>query len=194
MRVPGGLYAAGGVLCVAVAVVLVLERPGPDDAGDISANGVYAVPQAASVAPDQVRLPDGRAVAVSPISVDPHGALQPPARVTEAGWWRGGAALGDPTGTLVLAGHVDARGQGIGSFAELWQAEPGQRVSVRGRDAREVSFRITGRRVYPRTSALPASIFATDGGPRLALITCAGRFDRRTRHYDDTLVVYAAPA
>jgi hypothetical protein len=47
--------------------------------------------------------------------------------------------------------------------------------------------------VYPRTASLPASIFAGDAAPRLALITCAGGFDRRKRHYTDTLVVYAVP-
>jgi hypothetical protein len=149
---------------------------------------------AAATAPTGVKLPgrDGR-IHVVPIGVAGSGTLEPPAEVADAGWWRGGAALGDTAGTVVLAGHVDAAAQGMGSFASLWGAKPGQTVHVRGADGRDVAYRITGTRVYPRTASLPATVFDTGGAPKLALITCAGSFDHKTRHYSDTLVVYAVP-
>ena len=42
-------------------------------------------------------------------------------------------------------------------------------------------------------TALPASLFATTGPDRLALITCGGLFDRATGHTDN-IIIWAAPA
>jgi hypothetical protein len=44
-------------------------------------------------------------------------------------------------------------------------------------------------------TAVPlARHFARDGPPRLALVTCGGPFDERTRHYRDNVVITAEPA
>jgi hypothetical protein len=37
--------------------------------------------------------------------------------------------------------------------------------------------------------ALPGSLFATTGPPRLALVTCGGSFDPATGHYRDNVIV-----
>lgn len=192
MKLPGGL-AGAGTICLIAGLLVSHSSRGPGDEGSIR-SGTAGQRSEAVVPPSAVQLPDGDHIPVVPIGVARSGTLEPPARVSSVGWWRGGAALGDRTGTVVLAGHVDASRQGVGGFAALWRARPGQTVRLRGDDRRDVAYRITGVRVYPRTRALPADIFAGGGGPRLALITCAGRFDQRTRRYSDTLVVYAVPS
>jgi len=65
---------------------------------------------------------------------------------------------------------------------------------VRAANGGDVTYRITGRRTFPRTRDLPAAVFAGDVGARLALVTCTGAFDDRTGRYADTLVVFAVPA
>jgi hypothetical protein len=191
VRLPGG-FGVAGTVCLIVAGMLVAHAQ-LGDTGDVPSGRARAGP-ADSSPPTGIRLPGGSdEVPVVSIGTASSGTLEPPEEVRHVGWWRGGAALGDTAGTVVLAGHVDAERQGVGSFAALWHVKPGQTVRVSGQDHRTVTYRITGTRVYPRTGSLPASIFADDATPRLALITCAGGFDRRTRHYTDTLVVYAVP-
>lgn len=128
------------------------------------------------------------------VGTDRSGVLDPPRQVSTVGWWRGGAALGEAAGSLVLVGHVDAESQGLGVLAALREVRPGQDVRVRGRDGRTVRYRITGSRTYPRDRALPASVFTPNVEARLVMITCTGAFDARTARYSDSLVVYAVPA
>jgi hypothetical protein len=191
VKLPGVLTMAG-VGCLLGAVAFVITGPGGDQ-GYVP-HGRSKDPADLVTQPTRVVLPGSDdKIEVVPISPGASGTLEPPEKVTHVGWWRGGAALGDGAGTVVLAGHVDAAKQGLGSFAPLWYAKPGQAVHVRGKDGRDVTYKITGTRVYPRTKALPADVFDTGGTPKLALITCAGTFDHKARHYSDTLVVYAVP-
>ena len=51
---------------------------------------------------------------------------------------------------------------------------------------------MTGRLQIPKTE-LPAELFSRAGPPRIALITCGGAFNTTTRHYQDNVIVVAAP-
>ena len=53
-------------------------------------------------------------------------------------------------------------------------------------------FRVTGRQEAPKQQ-LPAALFSRAGPPRLALITCGGRFDQTTRHYRNNVFITATP-
>jgi hypothetical protein len=192
VKLPGVLTMAGAG-CLLGALAWVVTTPGVGDDGWVP-TGRGGDRSDAAVPPTAVHIP-GREdrIPVVSIGVSEGGKLEPPEDVEDVGWWRGGAALGDASGTVVLAGHVDAAAQGLGSFAALWHVKPGQQVHLGGEDGPDVVYRITGTRVYPRTRALPASVFDRGGTPKLALITCAGGFDRKSGHYSDTLVVYAVP-
>jgi len=212
--------ALTGVGCIAAGIVVLLVPiavAAPDDVGTVPAAPAAARGERSAVAPTvsprpapapalpapppvraappiAVRLPDGVVARVVPTGVDRDGVLQPPSRVRDVGWWRGGAAVGDPAGTVVLAGHVDAAGQGRGAFATLRHARPGQILRVRTADGAHVAYRVTGRRTFSRTRDLPPAVFAGDVTARLALVTCTGAFDDRAGQYADTLVVFAVPA
>jgi sortase family protein len=176
----GGLRAATGAP---------VARPTP--ARPRPGRGAARSAKPASTPPRALWLPDHRKpVPVEAVRSSRSGNLDPPERVAHAGWWSGGAAVGDPTGSVVLVGHVDSPDQGLGAFAALRHLHAGQVVRLRGRDGRPVDYRITSRRTYPRRNPLPASIFATNVQARLVLITCTGAFNG---HYTDNLVVYALP-
>jgi hypothetical protein len=108
------------------------------------------------------------------------------------GWWAGGAAPGDTQGRAVLAGHVDSAARGLGALEVLATVRIGDRIRVTDAARTEHVYTVTARHSYPKAS-LPPILFRRDGPPQLVLITCAGRFDPRTRHYADNLVVVADP-
>ena len=104
------------------------------------------------------------------------------------GWWSGGAAPGDPTGTTVIDGHVNYAGVS-GALSVLPDVRPGDTVSIGHR-----RFTIQAVRTYPKSAGLPANLFTRTGPARLVLITCGGPFDAASGNYEDNIVAYAVPA
>ena len=150
-------------------------------------------PAVAGTVPVAVALPDRHVSApVVPTATGPDGALAVPDPPSTVGWWSPGPLAGAASGTTVLVGHVDSAASGLGVFAVLRDVAVGERVLLRGADGRLLGYQVTGRRQAGK-AALPADLFAPGGPPRLALVTCGGRFDRATRHYTDNVVVYAVP-
>lgn len=116
------------------------------------------------------------------------GALVLPRDTRRVAWHRHGARPGEP-GTALLAAHADLNGR-PGVFLGLRRLEPGARVAIRMRGGRLERFRVVARRRYTKRE-LPARLFRRHGPRLLALVTCGGRFDERTRTYESNVVVYA---
>jgi sortase (surface protein transpeptidase) len=110
--------------------------------------------------------------------------------VTEIGWYRHGAAPGQP-GSTVLVAHV-WWGDTPGPFYRLGALEPGALIEVRGEDGSVHSYVVVERAMYDKDS-LPDRLWRKSGPETLALITCGGEFDRATRRYKENIVVYAVP-
>jgi hypothetical protein len=141
-------------------------------------------------APRAVAIPAiGLRAPLRPVGVDGARALELPENARTAGWYRFGPVPGEP-GTAVVAAHVDRAGAPA-AFFDLRRVGPGDRVVVSFRGGREV-FEVVARKRYGKGD-LPDRLFARDGRPALALVTCAGEFDERTRSYADNLVVWALP-
>jgi hypothetical protein len=156
--------------------------------------GTPAGSQGRAQRPDTVTLPSGAAVPVRVASTSPSGLLQVPDDITVAGWWDGGARLGDAYGAMVVASHVDSPAQGLGPFAELLEVRPGDRVTVASSELRQ-RFSVTTVDLMPKTDLETGdAVFSTAGGNRLVLITCAGPFDPDRGGYQDLAVVTAEPA
>jgi sortase (surface protein transpeptidase) len=115
-----------------------------------------------------------------------------PNDVRTVGWYRFGVRPGD-AGSSVLVGHVSSAAQGAGLFSRLRDLRAGARVTIGYRDGSQRAFVVRARREYPK-AGLPADLFARAGAARLILVTCGGRFDATTGHYEDNVVVYAVPA
>jgi hypothetical protein len=128
---------------------------------------------------------------IVPVTVSA-GQLEVPDDLRTLGWWSGGAKPGSASGTVVVVGHVDSARLGKGAFSRLSALAMGSTVSVTTATGTPLAYRVVARRVYPK-QALPTEVFATDGAPRLVLMTCGGPFNTATHHYRDNVVVYAVP-
>ncbi len=192
------LSAALGAVGVAAFVGAGVLADAPrhlDDAGRTppARSAAPAWPRSAPGAiPVRLRLPGRVDAPIVPVAADRGGTLAPPAQPTAVGWWLAGGAPGERSGTVLIAGHVDSARYGLGAFAALWGTPVGAQVEVSGADGHGYGYRVVARRTYPR-SDLPADLFSPDGTPRLALVTCAGGYDRTARHYQQNLVLYAIP-
>jgi len=141
-----------------------------------------------------VRLPGDRTATVVPVTATAtQGALAVPDDPSVLGWWSTGARPGSGVGSVVVDGHVDSARDGLGVFAALRALTVGQRVEVVDQAGRRWSYRVTGRRSYPKTALADSDVFDQSVSERLVLVTCGGVFDRLTRHYADNVVVYARP-
>jgi sortase A len=107
------------------------------------------------------------------------------------GWYRHGPAPLE-AGTTVIAGHLDDL-NGPSVFYRLGQLGPGQEIELTMASGETVSYVVRAQVRYP-FDAVPASeVYRRDGPHELALLTCAGVFDRSVGRYTETLVVYAVP-
>lgn len=204
------VLAVAGAACLVAALALLLRDPwaGAEDIGalppQVTASASAAAPSPAAAAPGaapvvagsvpvELSLP-GRGVTapVVPVGVDSSGGLAIPESPSIVGWWAPSALAGGSAGRTVLAGHVDSAKAGLGALSVLREVGVGEPVTLRGDDGRTVDYTVVARREYPKAD-LPADVFAGGGPPGLVLITCGGRFDRSTGHYEDNIVVHAVP-
>lgn len=162
---------------------------------DVTAKpGAQAGSQRHPARPTLLRLPSDTDVPVRVAETSDRGLLKVPRDIRAAGWWDGGARLADAYGTIVIAGHVDSATQGLGPFAELLSAQPGDRIVASGRGVRQ-TFAVDSVDRVPKASLdTQDDIFAPSGRLRLVLITCAGQFDPARGGYQDLAVVTARPA
>lgn len=185
----GGLWLASGTSVPAAAASVGSVPPAAPDVP--TGPGLSATASPSPSPPTAIRIPAlGVRAAVVPV-LAPGGALDVPADPQVIGWWSAGPRPGSAAGTVVLAGHVDTAEHGLGAFAALARAEPGTRIEVVTRPA-TVRYVVVARVRYPK-STLPLDVLASYGRPRLALLTCGGAFDERTRHYADNIVVVGLP-
>ena len=130
--------------------------------------------------------------AVERIDTTPSGELGLPRDPGHVGWWQSGALAGDVFGSVVLAGHIDSRDQGVGFFERLLRVQPGDEVLLTD-GAYEQRYRVVSTRDVPKASlATGTDTFSQQVPGRLVLLTCTGPYDRVT-HYPDNLVVTAEP-
>jgi hypothetical protein len=122
------------------------------------------------------------------------GELRVPDDPMQLGWWTASARVGASRGTVVIDGHIDSATTGPGALFRIAELRTDDLIVVSTASGHRRQYTVTGRRVYIKSDGLPASLFATTGAPRLAVITCGGPFDRATGSYLDNIVVFAVPA
>jgi hypothetical protein len=127
--------------------------------------------------------------ALQPVGLQDDGWMEIP-EVTEIGWYRHGAAPGQP-GSTVLVAHV-WWGDTPGPFHRLGALEPGALIEVGGEEGAVHSYLVVERTMYDKDS-LPDKLWRKSGPETLALITCGGDYNRSTRRYEQNIVVYAVP-
>lgn len=172
----------------AAAVAPAAVVPGPPVA---AAPAEPTVP--APTGPVVLSAPDlwSGAVELRPLGVGSDGTLEVPDTAGGMGWWAAGPRPGEP-GAAVVVGHVDLDGE-PGVFARLDDASPGALV-VAGSGARAVRYRVVSVERYSKAQFPTDLVYAPTADTELRLITCGGRFDERTGHYEDNVVVRAIRA
>ncbi len=144
-------------------------------------------------APEALRLPRGKVVRVVPTRTGADGSLGIPDNLHRAGWWRGGARLGDPFGSMLVAAHVDALHRGLGPFVVLLSVHRGARFTVASPHLTQ-SFRVTARRLIARDRLARARwVSSFSGASRLTLVTCAPPYVKAKGGYQRLAVVVASP-
>lgn len=176
-----GSMLLAAVVGAVLAVVLGLITPSPADP---------VVPEV----PRSLRLPSGRVVPVQVVSTARDGQLDVPDDPRTAGWWRGGSRVGDPSGTTLLAAHIDSLRQRLGPFVELYDARPGLRLVLRSAGLLQ-SFRVRSVRLIRRESltARP-DLYSPTGTRQLVLVTCAPPYDPTRGGYQNLVVLVARPS
>jgi sortase (surface protein transpeptidase) len=133
----------------------------------------------------------GISSAVESLAINNDYSLQAPPGVADVGWYRLGASPGF-AGDAIISGHRGYPGGTPAAFNGLSRLNPGDEIYIQFAGGRMVRFSVM--RVYSTPFAsVPAGFFATDGVPRLSLVTCSGDFRTKDLTYSDRLVVEAQP-
>lgn len=128
--------------------------------------------------------------AVQPVAMGADLTLAPPRDPSVVGWWRDGPLPGAAAGTAVLTGHSVHNGGGV--FDSLEELRPGDVIEVATAGG-TLAFRVRRMEIVDQETLAKqsAELFATDGPPRLALVTCEGW---NGKSYDANVVVIATAA
>ena len=125
-------------------------------------------------------------------------SLTIPDDVDDVGHYRGGAPLVGAAGTVLLAGHVNERGQGNGALFELSRIAADAVVQTVTAAGATSTWHVTSVQEVNK-AALPQDIFTASGPRRLVVVTCGGALepipgDPGAFSYQDNVIVTAVPA
>ncbi len=124
------------------------------------------------------------------LGLESDGTLEVPVDFYRVGWYRGSSRPGE-AGPAVLAGHVDSQVGGAGIFKKLHLLKPGDEVGVALRDGSKLSYSVTRVDRYLKSLFPTALVYGDTADSELRLITCGGKFDRKSASYESNVVVYA---
>ena len=120
------------------------------------------------------------------------GGMQLPESNREVAWYAFGSRPGDPSGTTVLAAHVDTRAEGLGPFARLRQLDRGDDIALTDVRGRTRHYTVTHVEDVKKSEIGLDQLFRRDGDPELKVLTCGGPY-RSGSGYRDNIVVTARP-
>ncbi len=177
-----GLHQSGSAGTAASPTYVVM--PAPDRYRTVA-------PRPNSPAPVRILIASlGVDAAVEPVGVTAGLDMATPGRSDDTGWYADGSTPGQP-GDSVLDGHLDTADGAPAVFARLAEARPGDRISIALADGTQVHFAVA-MVASVAYQTRPPGLFATDGPPRLTLITCSGPWDPAHGVYSKRLVVEAS--
>lgn len=128
--------------------------------------------------------------AVDSIGLDRSGRIGLPSRSSNVAWFNQSVRPGQP-GNAIMNGHLDTF-LGPAVFWRLRNAKRGDDIVVTDERNRTYRFRVTTVRMYDRNAPIYfEDVFDHTTRTKLSLITCAGRWNWRTRQYSHNLVVTA---
>jgi LPXTG-site transpeptidase (sortase) family protein len=147
------------------------------------------------VAPDLPRVVRiakiGVEARVKRVSAKADNELGTPTNIFDAGWYDGSAKLGE-SGAVLLDGHVSGPTQN-GVFFGLKTLKPGDGISVERGDGKIFNYKVVTQKIYDSNNVDMAAAMSSvqPGKNGLNLVTCTGKVDKTTNHFNQRLVVFA---
>lgn len=123
---------------------------------------------------------------VLPVGLTPTGAMDSPKTNHDTGWYSTGTRPGN-VGSAVIAGHLGLKSDAV--FGKLHLLSAGDTLSIVDDQGVKVSFKVVGIRTFGKGSDT-TSIFNSQDGNHLNLITCNGDWNSSQKTYDKRLVVF----
>jgi sortase (surface protein transpeptidase) len=124
-----------------------------------------------------------------PLGLTADGALEVPASGFPAGWYTGAPTPGE-VGPAIITGHIDWNGPGV--FFKLRTLTPGAEVTVTREDGSTALFVVSEVSEFGKEDFPTELVYGGIDYAGLRLITCGGKFNRKTGHYEDNIVAFAS--
>lgn len=179
--------------CVTLGKTLNADAGTEQDLVSIVAPPGITVRAAALMVPRRIEIPVlGVDADVEQVGITKSGRMATHESFSTAAWYKYGPAPGEE-GSAVIAGHLDNALGMPGVFSSLKDLRPGDKIVVINTNREELHFVVESAEVLA-PDADTANIFATDGPPRLVLITCEGEWDQEHKQYTGRRAIYAVLA
>lgn len=180
-----GLFLSDAASVTDVAVAAPIRPPATAAPSEVAA--------AADVAePTSIEIPAiGVKAQIVPVGLNADRSMEVP-DFGLAGWYTKGPRPGEP-GPAVVVAHVDSKA-GPDVFYRLRDLERGHRITVRRSDGTSQVWVMKSAEQTPKDKLPIERIWNPTPQAALRLVTCGGEFNTATRHYEDNVIVYAAPA
>lgn len=198
-RRPNPLAVAGVVVVIGAGVTMVAigwqgsGPPQPPKSASVTAPEpvVKARPMSRAL-PVRIAIPRIHVNApVEPLGQNADGTVEVPTltRPNLAGWYKYGPTPGQK-GAAVVLGHVDAhRQQAV--FFRLGSLRHGDRINVTRAGGSVATFAVDSVVPVAKDRFPTQSVYGKTKYAALRVITCGGKYDKKTMHYLGNIIVYA---
>lgn len=137
--------------------------------------------------PKRIVIPDLNVNAlIEPVGLDSAGRVGTIENPAVIAWYKYGAIPGD-RGNAILAGHRDGRGK-LGSFGNIERLEPDSSIEIEFEDGSRKMFVVQTNDTY-LLNKVPEEVMQLNGGQRVTLITCGGKYVKEKGGYQSRVVV-----
>lgn len=128
---------------------------------------------------------------IDTIGLARNGVVETPAYATakNASWYRLGPTPGE-LGAAVLLGHVDTDKERA-VFFELRRIKPGAIIEISRADRSKVRFKVDSIEQFHKSEFPTARVYSMQPNPVLRMVTCGGKFNPKTKQYEDNIIAFA---
>lgn len=174
----------------------VSQGTGNDPSDDKPDDGAISSYQVSPNAPRYIRIASQSVNArVKNLGLTSTGAVDAPANVHDAGWYRDSVLPGSKSGVSLILGHVSGWST-PGVFKNIKSLSPGEIIEIEKGDGTILRYSVEKTEEYSVDAVDMAKILheVPTGEHSLRLMTCSGNYNKQTDSYESRTVVYASPA
>jgi LPXTG-site transpeptidase (sortase) family protein len=197
-----------GLLVISGSLYTYLARhgsSGPESSAVVPEAATYATPEPVTPVPTPTAVPSpepsipisrlkiprlGVDAEVVVLGIDASGAMIDPSTPTAVAWYDFSSRPGSQ-GNAVFAGHVDYANYGPAVFFNLANLRTDDEVAVGLADGTILRYAVVSKETHRAADAPVQEIVGPTDNEVVTLITCGGRFDSRSREYDQRVIVRA---